>query len=98
PPALHSLPTRRSSDLNFFFWYVTAFPQETTRMVRIDSLIAANESRITTVYQKTEKNRIWASHGKNPDKISVVFRFSDDSRLISSDRKSTRLNSSHVKI
>lgn len=50
---------------------------------RIDSLVTANDLSIVTVFQKTTRNKLFASHGKNPEKISVTYRFANNDTLIS---------------
>src|SRR5690606_41753515 len=88
PRDLHSFPTRRSSDLTGsqeLFTSLVLLPcyQWHRRIVVPQGHPLANESKVTIEML-----------GKYPI-VTYVFGFSGPSSL---DRKSTRLNSSHVKI
>ncbi len=61
-----------------------SFAQDSSNILDIDNIVAVNETKVSTTFEKIEKNRIWASHGRNPNKISNVYRFSDNNVLISS--------------
>lgn len=74
------------SILQVVFFLVTSFvcaAQDTLVLQNIDSIVNLNESRIVTVLQKTVQNKLIASHGKNPEKISVTYRFANNDSLIS---------------
>src|SRR5437868_12749408 len=75
-PALHSFPTRRSSDLSFFH------PRQHRHQRKIDFLVNRGEVLLVDLF--TQQARELAS-----DVGSLGRRI---------DRKSTRLNSSHVSI
>lgn len=57
--------------------------QDTIGIQKIDSIVTVNECRIVTVLQKTTQNKIIASHGKNPERISETYRFANNETLIS---------------
>jgi hypothetical protein len=63
--------------------FLMSVAQDSSSLQKIDSLITANESRIVTSFQKTIRNTSWASHGKNPERISVTYRFANNDTLIS---------------
>src|SRR5690606_42151148 len=85
PPALHSFPTRRSSDLG-------------------RSMTAAARSRHVSVERlrrylvqeslAERKGRLWITNDSRPRRLPVMT----GGTIKTLDRKSTRLNSSHVKI
>jgi hypothetical protein len=60
-----------------------AFLQEPALSQEIDSFVAQNERKVATIYQKTETNKLKASHGKNPDFISKIYRFNSNRNLFS---------------
>src|SRR5690606_41180016 len=90
PPALHSFPTRRSSDLAFLgredagIFYGDSGGQLLTQLVMI--LIIAAWVAVTT-------GALFAIL-----KATIGLRVSAEEEIEGQDRKSTRLNSSHVKI
>ena len=61
-----------------------SFAQDSSKILSIDNMVTVNETKIATTFEKTEKNKIWSSHGRNPDKISNVYRFTDNNILLSS--------------
>src|SRR5205807_9863266 len=90
---LHSFPTRRSSDLNF--------TEELTWEVRNQPVRGLpwpyNETRTRSVTSFTQFQAILSSHHLldiNVNAFPLRRRFAD----INADRKSTRLNSSHLVI
>src|SRR5690606_41200773 len=94
-PALHSFPTRRSSDLKH-----TANVRDGLNEIRriIEGLIAKRDARrdgFVEVLKKAMTTRL------GDDAEEVAKRLGQEGiprNLAKEDRKSTRLNSSHVKI
>src|SRR5690606_40052550 len=87
-PVLHSFPTRRSSDLQYQCCRVTQVKAATVRQHRYTQAMRRAEGVQHTCRQatgfRTEQEHIFILHRH----VAVGAR----------DRKSTRLNSSHVKI
>src|SRR5690606_41831953 len=85
---LHSFPTRRSSDLKNYFTYdkkpLYLLDENSSKM---DYFINTDNSviNLTDLYFSSENSSATVAEG---DTVQIKFR----------DRKSTRLNSSHVKI
>src|SRR5690606_41894351 len=88
-------PTRRSSDLNVFYMYY------------IDQLVATGQLNDVGGYIRTNSGKsfrtgveLQAEYGIIPQKLSVFgnLTYSFNQNIDYQDRKSTRLNSSHVKI
>ncbi len=67
----------------FPFISVNSSSQDSLKISHIDSLVSVNERKVSTVYQKIERNTIERMHSRNPDNISNVYRFTDDKILIS---------------
>ena len=42
---------------------------------KIDSIVAANEANVVTIYQKSEKNNMVSSHALNEDRIWTAYRY-----------------------
>src|SRR5690606_41517011 len=85
-PALVSFPTRRSSDLRF----TTIHIQELTCIAR-DTKLGSEE--ITSDIPNVGESAL-----SKLDESGIVYIGAEVGGGISEDRKSTRLNSSHVKI
>src|SRR5690606_41464129 len=93
PPALHSFPTRRSSDL-------------VERQVALADLVKVSDEDVYWLYEQdpatgsadllVEVGRSWLRRG--PSLITITCGGDQTLVLVRGDRKSTRLNSSHVKI
>src|SRR5690606_41742095 len=87
-PALHSFPTRRSSDL---FVLVLQLRQSLRHALRMPLTIHVIERKVKVGVEPTRrKTRLIRLTGPPLNPL--------DHRLDVVDRKSTRLNSSHVKI
>src|SRR5690606_41564236 len=90
PRSLHSFPTRRSSDLAFYY------------LMRILTLIVSAAALLFSACAPAEQG---GNSGTGGDRLRIGFsmatvkeeRWQRD-REAFEDRKSTRLNSSHVKI
>src|SRR5690606_41505366 len=82
PRPLHSFPTRRSSDL----------PDRDARVCARDRDLGGGDERFETT--KVELRSRTRAH-RDRETATVVLR---DGVSMQGDRKSTRLNSSHVKI
>lgn len=61
------------------------FSQDSTIYRNIDSIISANDKKVETTFQKTERNRIESLHGKSPDYSTYIIRLSSDASLLSVD-------------
>src|SRR5207302_10888669 len=90
PPELHSYPTRRSSDLNRRVAKVAPGQNSTS------DLTSFNNRGKRIQYHNTRCTRPCA--GNLGVRISIGEREGNRSANLNGDRKSTRLNSSHVKI
>src|SRR5690606_40497508 len=98
PPRLHSFPTRRSSDL----------VSVTMRVVdSVLDMLALRPARLAPERQEHQPPRIEAGQqggeSTDPERRAAHLRATGEGRLQNrvlriEDRKSTRLNSSHVKI
>ena len=64
------------------FPFAESLSQDSLKIMRIDSIVAANESKVATSFQKIEKNRTWQSHGKNPKNVTDVYKFTENNMLI----------------
>src|SRR5690606_40927274 len=97
-PHLHSFPTRRSSDLTdytsaaaqHFLQVPSDLKNENLFSLRVAKSVNVNIYPVVLKYRmvKTKTQRLYASVGLGLQIYNFRFR----------DRKSTRLNSSHVKI
>src|SRR5690606_42081075 len=90
--ALHSFPTRRSSDLFPCLWF-NGQAQEATKFycsIFQDSKILEDNQMVIT-FELNGKKMMGLNGGPE-------FKFNEAISLVVEDRKSTRLNSSHVKI
>jgi hypothetical protein len=67
----------------YLLMFQTSFAQDSSQILEIDNLVTLNETKVASTFEKTEKNKTWSSHGRNPDKISNVYRFADNNILIS---------------
>src|SRR5690606_39943759 len=90
-PCLHFFPTRRSSDLHgqivglkVFGWTRTLLA---SRALRVAEQTGTGTCRSTSIGPRSMIKKLWAGGATAPVAPSAVL-----------DRKSTRLNSSHVKI
>src|SRR5690606_40251999 len=94
PPHLHSFPTRRSSDLNHL-----DLPDR-KRMLKQARVASRSTRRLSSTFDPEEaareRLRAWRRHVTEPEE-DAAFRILDRFG-VGLDRKSTRLNSSHVKI
>src|SRR5690606_41148279 len=93
-PDLHPFPTRRSSDL----WTVAGC----LRKIRAQ---AENVTRVHSIYVVNKKEKLIGRlslrdliTAKSDQKIGDIYIKNVDYVFVDEDRKSTRLNSSHVKI
>src|SRR5690606_41950401 len=84
---LHSFPTRRSSDLDVF-----NYGKHRRDFTYIDDIVAGI---IHTLDHPAQANMGWDSENPDPASSAAPYRIYN---IGSKDRKSTRLNSSHVKI
>src|SRR5690606_42064638 len=96
-PDLHSFPTRRSSDLaNSQAGFIKARRRIQPCHSRISRYNKTDAERHTFTRTGLERQRIFTL--ENPRRQCRNRRRSENSSRAHTDRKSTRLNSSHVKI
>src|SRR5439155_23238008 len=88
-PTLHPFPTRRSSDL------FQASRQAVSRMTELEELLTAERKRSAELAQRCTDLEHLAARVKEAEADRFRSAVSSSSN---SDRKSTRLNSSHVAI
>src|SRR5690606_42050896 len=84
---LHSFPTRRSSDLYRARGYHDGGPEVDVDAIVVRGNVLTADARIPT-----------ASGGTETRRLEVEIRGDRMAGRLRADRKSTRLNSSHVKI
>src|SRR5690606_41991691 len=92
----HSIPTRRSSDLEKKPQYIYTKEQEIPVFYFGESTfptVKLNE-HIQKIVNKSKE--FWREDIKHPEVL--IFNFETKNKVQIGDRKSTRLNSSHVKI
>src|SRR5205814_10116898 len=92
PPVFHSFPTRRSSDLRFFDIH-----NDDAFALRGDISVGARDIDPPRIGKRDERAR----HMLGPIEMGHVQHlepFSISDEQIAEDRKSTRLNSSHLGI
>ena len=65
------------------FIFQEVLSQDSLGILRIDNKVLANEAKVSIIHQKIEKNKIESLHGKNPDNVSDVYRYTDKGILIS---------------
>lgn len=63
--------------------YIQCFSQDSLKLLYINNLITTNESKIVTVYQEIEKNKIRTIDGKDPAYILSTYRFISNKVLTS---------------
>lgn len=68
----------------FIFSFAESLPQDSLKIIRIDSIVAANEVKVAKSFQKIEKNKTWQSHGMNPKNVTDYYKFAENNMLISS--------------
>src|SRR5205085_12039586 len=88
PPALHSFPTRRSSDLASIQLVESGVPGEPEKLRNYVGGIAQQSQRCIAILQRL----------RDFSRRSQPSRACCDVRQLVEDRKSTRLNSSHSQI
>src|SRR5690606_41808231 len=91
---LHSFPTRRSSDLVIVdFQHVKPGKGNQFSRTKLRNMLTGQNLEVT--FKSGEKFEV-----PNVENKEMTFLYKDDSgyNFMSQDRKSTRLNSSHVKI
>src|SRR5690554_7473433 len=86
---LHSFPTRRSSDL-------------LNQRLMQDTKVSLNEAERRAQYAKIEKKQLAIENArrqqKGEEQLKTLINEDEDDHIAALDRKSTRLNSSHVRI
>src|SRR5690606_41442664 len=93
PPDLHSFPTRRSSDLQAI---AAASAEDQARIAYDEALSIARATPWLEKAAKATESTFFLEHPKSGAKFRAIS--SDGGAQLGKDRKSTRLNSSHVKI
>src|SRR5690606_41632679 len=91
---LHSFPTRRSSDLNEELYLISQSSVGTSLSVSW----AGNANYYEVEYKRSEGNYERITTSATSVDIRPVVADTYTIRITAVDRKSTRLNSSHVKI
>src|SRR5690606_41495457 len=85
-PALHSFPTRRSSDLELL-------KNENEKLIELLGDVYGHQRKWTEA-----KNEYKKLVEKDPENAEYQYKYGGVLGMMALDRKSTRLNSSHVKI
>jgi hypothetical protein len=67
----------------YFFISLKGFSQDSLKIRDIDSIVAVNENRVSTIFQKIGKSKIETMHGRNPKKNADVYRYTDSNVLLS---------------
>src|SRR5207302_8416004 len=95
--AIHSFPTRRSSDLDYNGAVLAAVRQTADAMTEVSSLESQRIDQQDALDSATRAFALAETRYKTglSDQIPML---NAENTLQTSDRKSTRLNSSHVKI
>src|SRR5690606_41952919 len=94
---LHPFPTRRSSDLVEFKTPVAIFSLEMSSIQLVNRMISAEaELEGEKIKRGQLADHEWTQLVHKTNKLATAPIFIDDTPAL--DRKSTRLNSSHVKI
>src|SRR5690606_41495959 len=97
PRHLHSFPTRRSSDLGEF-----RGPRLALIQPRLQIRLSQSHARRAAIHGATNRRTMALAPGRHAEKmakgVQAHISTPDLPQRIAADRKSTRLNSSHVKI
>src|SRR5690606_40432430 len=93
--ALRAVPTRRSSDLKIdtVRSYVRVIFQELKENPELDSILIDKDIRNVMMFIRETRETALATQNQTKEKKAKA-----SAKKASADRKSTRLNSSHVKI